>query len=146
MSSIIDEMCKILGMKKLWTTPYHPQTNWLVERSHQTITRMSRKLGQEKRLTGQDIWLRCDMPTMLPYPPQPGIVHIIKCLDEGLGSQLTFTSPSIGVQRPSWEAPLPNMWTNTWLLSMTNLEPSIQRVRPSQWQKLNDRNHTPTEK
>ena len=26
MSSSIDEMCKILGVKKLWTTPYHPQT------------------------------------------------------------------------------------------------------------------------
>ena len=24
MSSVIDEMCKILGMKKLWTMPYHP--------------------------------------------------------------------------------------------------------------------------
>ena len=23
MNSIIDEMCKILSMKKLWTTPYH---------------------------------------------------------------------------------------------------------------------------
>ena len=25
MSSIIDEMCELLGMKKLQTTPYHPQ-------------------------------------------------------------------------------------------------------------------------
>ena len=32
MSSVIDEMCKILGMKKLWTMPYLPQTNRLVER------------------------------------------------------------------------------------------------------------------
>ena len=31
-SSVIDEMCKILGMKKLWTMPYHPKTNGLVER------------------------------------------------------------------------------------------------------------------
>ena len=40
MSSSINEMCKILGVKKLQTTPYHPQTNWLVKRSHQTIMRM----------------------------------------------------------------------------------------------------------
>ena len=37
MSSVIDEMCKILGVKKLQTMPYHPQTNGLVERLHQTI-------------------------------------------------------------------------------------------------------------
>ena len=49
MSSVIDEMCKILGVKKLWTTPYHPQTNGLVERSHQTIMRMIRKLDKDKK-------------------------------------------------------------------------------------------------
>ena len=37
MSSMIDEMYKILGVKKLWTMPYYPQTNGLVERWHQTI-------------------------------------------------------------------------------------------------------------
>ena len=49
MSSVIDEMCKILGMKKLWTMPYHPQTNGLVERSHQMIMKMIRKLGEDKK-------------------------------------------------------------------------------------------------
>ena len=32
MSSVIVEMCKILGIKWLWTMPYHPQTNGLVEK------------------------------------------------------------------------------------------------------------------
>ena len=49
MSSIINEMCKLLGMRKLWTMPYHPQTNGLVERSHQTIMQMIRKLGEDKK-------------------------------------------------------------------------------------------------
>ena len=49
MSSVIDEMCKILSVKKLQTMPYHPQTNGLVERSHQTIMRMIRKLGKDKK-------------------------------------------------------------------------------------------------
>ena len=49
MSSIIDEMCKLLGMKKLWTMPYHPQDKWLMERSHQTIMQMIRKLGEDKK-------------------------------------------------------------------------------------------------
>ena len=48
-SSIIDEMCKLLSMKKLQTTLYHPQMNGLVERSHQTIKQMVRKLGEDKK-------------------------------------------------------------------------------------------------
>ena len=35
-------------MKKLQTMPYHSQTNGLVERSHQTIMRMIRKLVEDK--------------------------------------------------------------------------------------------------
>ena len=49
MISMIDEMCKILGMKKLQTMPYHPQTNGLVQRSHQTTMQMIRKLGEDKK-------------------------------------------------------------------------------------------------
>ena len=49
MSSVIEEMCKILGIKQLWTIPYHPQTNELVERSHQTIMHMIRELGEDKK-------------------------------------------------------------------------------------------------
>ena len=48
MSSVIEELCKVLGIKKLWTMPYHPQTNGLVERLHQTIMQMIRKLEEEK--------------------------------------------------------------------------------------------------
>ena len=49
MSSITEEMCKILGMTKLQTTPYHPQINGLVERLHQTIMQMIGKLGEDKK-------------------------------------------------------------------------------------------------
>ena len=58
MSSVIDKMCKILGIKKLWTTPYHSQTNGLVERSHQMIMQMIRKLGEDKKLSDHQIWLK----------------------------------------------------------------------------------------
>ena len=47
-SNVIEELCKILGIKQLWTTPYHPQTNRLVEKSHQTIMHMIGKLGEDK--------------------------------------------------------------------------------------------------
>ena len=49
MSSSMIEMCKVLGVKKLWTMPFHPQTNGLVERSHQTIMRMIGKLREDKK-------------------------------------------------------------------------------------------------
>ena len=48
MSSIIEEMCKILG-KWLQTMPYHPQTNRVVERLHQMIMHMIGKLGDDKK-------------------------------------------------------------------------------------------------
>ena len=48
-SSIIEELCKILGVQQLWTTPYHPQTNGLVERLHQMIMCMIGKLGEDKK-------------------------------------------------------------------------------------------------
>ena len=54
MSSIIDEMCKLLGIKNLQTTPYHTQTNGLVERSHHTIMWMIGKLGEDKKTNWPD--------------------------------------------------------------------------------------------
>ena len=48
-SSIIEELCKILGVKQLQTMPYHSQMNRLVERLHQTIMCMIGKLGEDKK-------------------------------------------------------------------------------------------------
>ena len=48
-SSIIEELCKILGIQQLWTMPYHPQTNGLVERSCHRIMHMIGKLGEDKK-------------------------------------------------------------------------------------------------
>ena len=48
-SNVIEELCKIIGIKWLWTMPYHPQTNGLVERLHQTIMHMIGKLQKHKK-------------------------------------------------------------------------------------------------
>ena len=48
-SNIIEELCKILGVKLLHTTPYHPQMNGLVERLHQMIMHMIGKVGKDKK-------------------------------------------------------------------------------------------------
>ena len=41
-------MCKLLGIEKIRTTPYHPQGNGSAERVHQTLQRMIGKLDPEK--------------------------------------------------------------------------------------------------
>ena len=46
---VIATMCKLLGIEKIRTTPYHPQTNRSAERLHQTLQRMIGKLNPEKR-------------------------------------------------------------------------------------------------
>ena len=49
MSNIISETCKLLGMKKLHTMPYHPHMKGLVEMSHQSIMWMISKLGEDEK-------------------------------------------------------------------------------------------------
>ena len=45
---MITAMCKLLGIEKIRTTPYHPQTDGSAERVHQTLQRMISKLDPEK--------------------------------------------------------------------------------------------------
>ena len=45
---IITVMCKLLGIEKIRTMLYHPQTNGSAERVHQTLQRMIGKLNPEK--------------------------------------------------------------------------------------------------
>ena len=47
--NVIAAMCSLLGVKKIRTTPYHPQTNRSAERLHQTLQHMIGKLDPEKR-------------------------------------------------------------------------------------------------
>ena len=46
---VIAAMCSLLGIEKIWTTPYHPQTNGSAERVHQTLQCMIGKLDPEKQ-------------------------------------------------------------------------------------------------
>ena len=45
---VIAALCKLLGIEKIRTTPYHPQSNGSAERVHQTLQRMIGKLDPEK--------------------------------------------------------------------------------------------------
>ena len=46
---VISELCDLLGITKIRTSPYHPQTNGAVERIHQMLRRMIAKMDPEKR-------------------------------------------------------------------------------------------------
>ena len=104
-SSIIEELCKILGIQRLWTMPYHPQTNGLVERSHQMIVCMIWKLGEDKK---------ADWPSHLAE-----ILHAYNATR----SAGTRYSPHylmfgqwprlLAATRPPQERPLPGMWMCT---------------------------------
>ena len=48
-SKVIQALCNYLGIEKIRTTPYHPQSNGQVERTHQTLMRMIGKLDDERR-------------------------------------------------------------------------------------------------
>ena len=47
---VISELCDLLGVTKIRTLPYHPQTNSAVERVHQTLRRMIAKMDPDKRV------------------------------------------------------------------------------------------------
>ena len=46
---VIAALCNLLGVAKIRTSPYHPQSNGTVERAHQTLQCMIGKLDPEKR-------------------------------------------------------------------------------------------------
>ena len=46
---VIAAMCSLLGVEKIHTIPYHPQTNGSTERVHQTLQHMIGKLEPETR-------------------------------------------------------------------------------------------------
>ena len=47
-STVIAELCSLLGIQKSKTTPYCPQSNGKVERMHQTLIRMIGNLPEPK--------------------------------------------------------------------------------------------------
>ena len=62
LSQLVREVCKVLGVERVNTTAYHPQTDGLVERFNRTLTSM---LAKRVEQSGRD-W-----DTQLPYVLEP---------------------------------------------------------------------------
>lgn len=56
MSELLKQVYKLLGIKGVRTTPYHPQTDGLTERFNQTLKQMLRKFVVDKS-DDWDQWL-----------------------------------------------------------------------------------------
>ena len=57
-SNVMQQYCKVMGLKQIRTSPYHPQTDGKVEKFNSTLKRLLRKLTQDPKVE----WHCC-----LPY-------------------------------------------------------------------------------
>ena len=55
-SQLLSEIYQLLHVHPIWTSPYHPQTDGLVERFNKTLRAMLRKVAAEDKLNW-DKWL-----------------------------------------------------------------------------------------
>ena len=46
---LVADLCELMGMRKIWTSPYHPQTNSQCERFNFTLINMLETLPKEKK-------------------------------------------------------------------------------------------------
>ena len=71
-SALISELCKLLGITKTRTTPYHPQSNGMIEHFNRTLLSMlSTVLGEE----GEENWEVALPAVMLAYHSSPYQTH-----------------------------------------------------------------------
>ena len=67
-SKVMQQYCKVTGIKQIRTYPYHPQTDGMVERFNSTLKRLLRKLTQDPKVE----WDRCLPHVLWAYR---GTVH-----------------------------------------------------------------------
>ena len=48
-SEVVQELCNLLGVKRVRTSAYHPQSNGAIERQHQMVIKMIGRLSQDEK-------------------------------------------------------------------------------------------------
>ena len=72
MSKLLKQAYSSLGIKRLWTTPYYPQTDGLTEGFNQTLKQMLKKFVSETGTTGFRMF---SLPIVKSHRPQRDILH-----------------------------------------------------------------------
>ena len=65
-SVLVEELCSAFGIQKCRTTAYHAKCNGQVERFHQTLFRVIRKLAMDKKAQWEQLLLNFCRPTTVP--------------------------------------------------------------------------------
>ena len=87
-SSVIRELCILVGVEKSRTTPYHAVGNGVVERFNQTLLNMLGTLEGRKKEDWKTYFARWSIPIMPPNTPVRAFPYIFSCLGGIRGWQL----------------------------------------------------------
>ena len=81
-SQLVADLCTLMGMQKIWTSPYHPQTNSQCERFNSTQINMLGMLPQRKSQSGKTTLEHWSMPTIAPETQLQGSAPTISCMED----------------------------------------------------------------
>ncbi|GFR95824.1 Pol polyprotein [Elysia marginata] len=116
-SDLMGEICRLLSMKKLTTSPYHPQCNGLVERFNATLKSMLKRPYEVIEKTGPNVYQVDTGATQKSYhanllkkyydrAAEPKEIGILQCavasvIDEDEGEELCHDAPQSKLEMPS---------------------------------------------
>ena len=75
-SDLMKEVCRLISLKQLFTTPYNPKCNGLCERMNGVLKSMLKKCARRNPKTGTDIYLQFCLHTEKFRKHQQGSPHL----------------------------------------------------------------------
>ena len=92
-SALVEELCSAFGIKKSRTTVYHKQCNGQVERFHQTLFQMIRKLATDNKAQWEHHLSELMQAYNSTRSAVTGYSPNTSCLGDDLDFPLIFSSP-----------------------------------------------------
>ena len=94
-SQLVADLCELMGTWKIWTSPYHPQTNGQCERFNSTLINMLGTCWRKRNQIGRTTLEHWFMHTIAPkfcYRFQPLLSHVWKTTLPSRGCSTWFGS------------------------------------------------------